>query len=116
VHQLTPEQLKAQMGIVMNTSRAAKSKNAEVSDASSRLSEKVGRVRDYSERYRVGEDEVVRAKRVFWAWVVALVAFSVCSSALLVMEQYRPFLMLVAAIAAAVALSYIPAIVARLTR
>ncbi|KAG1669750.1 hypothetical protein FOA52_001579 [Chlamydomonas sp. UWO 241] len=116
VHQLTPEQLKAQMGIVMNTSRAAKSKNAEVSDASSRLSEKVGRVRDYSERYRVGEDEVVRAKRVFWAWVVALVAFSVCSSALVVMEQYRPFLMLVAAIAAAVALSYIPAIVARLTR
>ncbi|KAG1665972.1 hypothetical protein FOA52_003196 [Chlamydomonas sp. UWO 241] len=67
VHQLTPEQLKAQMGIVMNTSRAAKRKNAEVSDASSQLSEKVGRVRDYSERYRVGEDEVARAKRVFWA-------------------------------------------------
>jgi hypothetical protein len=116
VHQLTPEQLRAQMGIVMSTSRAAKTKNAELSAASSYLSEKVGRVRDYSERYRVGEDEVVRAKRVFWAWVVALVAFSVASSALLVMEQYRPFLILVAAIVAAVGMSYIPAVVARLTR
>jgi len=116
VHQITPEQLKAQMGIVMSTSRAAKTKNAELSAASSYLSEKVGRVRDYSERYRVGEDEVVRAKRVFWAWVVALVAFSVCSSALLVMKQYRPFLILVAAIVAAVGMSYIPAIVARLMR
>lgn len=116
VHQLTSEQLKAQMAIVMNTSRSAKRKNTDLSAATTQLADKVGRVRDYSTRYRVDEDEVVRIKRVFWAWVVALVVFTCSSSMLVFIEQYRAFLVLVAATFAAAVLAYLPAAVKRLTR
>jgi hypothetical protein len=116
VHQLSTEQLKAQMAIVMNTSRSAKSKNADLAAATSALAEKVGRVRDYSHRYRVDEDDVVRAKRVFWAWVVTLVVLSCASSVLVFMEQYRAYLMLVGAAVAIAAIAYLPSLASRLTR
>jgi len=105
MHQLTAEDVTAQMAIVMRTSKHANSTSQQLAESQRVLADKVARVRDFKYREKVEVEEIAHEKKVYYAWLIACVVFFAAGTFLLLTEKHVHFLALLAVIAALLLIS-----------